>query len=113
MNNGIYIGEASISLANACFPDLGVSGNKGYDGHDVLYLGFTGNNAAAGPGADWKARSFGEFEDSLAKVGDGLVAGVVVGENQNSDVDSAVLSRPRSWDAVCAWVLLVVLAIYK
>lgn len=112
MNGGVYTGEASISLATACFPDLGITGDNGYSGHDVLYLGFKGRRAALGKkGADWKARSFGDFEASLAKVGDALVARVSdTGSQKHSD--TAVVSRPRSASAVYVWILLVVLAIY-
>jgi len=52
-NGGKSTGEASISLATACFGN-GMTGDNGYSSHDVLYLAFTGNAAKPGKdGANW------------------------------------------------------------
>jgi Fungal chitosanase of glycosyl hydrolase group 75 len=93
-NGGCDTGEASISLATACFGDS-MNGDNGYTGHDVLYLAFTGAAAKPGAsGADWcvwsrgcwagretdasgvcrTASDFATFEASLAHIGDALVA---------------------------------------
>ncbi|KAL1984741.1 hypothetical protein VTN96DRAFT_8682 [Rasamsonia emersonii] len=74
-NGGTDTGEAAISLATACFPNEDISGDSGHTQHDVLYLGFL--NASSVPGKDgakWDAKSFEEFEQSIAKLGDSLVA---------------------------------------
>lgn len=109
-NGGVYTGEASISLASACFPDDEISGDQGYSGHDVLYLGFKGKEAVPGKkGADWGARSFDDFEGSLARIGDGLVARVSDSDDQRQ-ADTGLVSRPRSSSAVYVWILIVTLA---
>ena len=66
------IGEASISLATACF-GRGVNGNAGYDGNDVLYIAFPGSEAVPGRNAKWNARSYDEFENSISALGDRLM----------------------------------------
>ncbi|KAK4240514.1 glycoside hydrolase [Achaetomium macrosporum] len=56
------IGEASISMATACF-GTSVNGNSGHDDTDVLYLAFPGAEAVPGAdGADWGATSWQAFE---------------------------------------------------
>lgn len=123
MNEGVYVGEVSISLAAACFPDMDISGDKGYTGHDVLYLGFTGKNTTPGKRANWSARSFSDFEASLAPIGDALVARLSDSPEQtpdssNSDSDSGSNSskdgqaRIRSWSGVCLLLLSMVFAIF-
>ncbi|KAK2814388.1 hypothetical protein FQN49_008200 [Arthroderma sp. PD_2] len=74
-NGGTDTGEASMSLAHACFPGDHLSGNNGHEGHDVLYVAFKGKEAKPGAkGANWKARNFDNFERSLAHIGNKLVA---------------------------------------
>ncbi|CAZ81787.1 unnamed protein product [Tuber melanosporum] len=51
-NGGTLVGEASISLATACFGQ-GMTGNSGHPDTDVLYLVFTGNRAATNSTVDW------------------------------------------------------------
>ncbi|KAN0072414.1 chitosanase, partial [Elaphomyces granulatus] len=76
-NGADNTGEVSISLATACFPNAGITGNNGHDAHDILYIGFTGQTAVPGKnGAKWDATSFEEFEASLTLIGDSLVAKV-------------------------------------
>ncbi|KAJ3511709.1 hypothetical protein NM208_g15399 [Fusarium decemcellulare] len=70
-------GEASISLAQLCFPNEGLNGNKGHGKKDVLYIGFTGDEAVPGAkGANWKAKTPKQFQDSIKGLGDRLVAGL-------------------------------------
>ncbi|KAK2733937.1 hypothetical protein FQN57_001920 [Myotisia sp. PD_48] len=69
------VGEASISLAQACFPDEKLNGDKGHGAHDVLYVAFRGQDAKPGRnGAAWKARDFNAFEKSLETIGNRLVS---------------------------------------
>ncbi|KAJ9195408.1 CAZyme family GH75 [Paecilomyces variotii] len=73
-NGGVDTGEASISLATACFPNGNITADNGHQAHDVLYLGFTGSSAVPGKkGARWTAGDFEDFEASLARIGDKLV----------------------------------------
>lgn len=90
------MGEVGIGLARACFDnvtssnDVTITGNQGYSRTDVLYLAFTGTDAAPFFNSDgssrsysendgknitprWDATSFEEFESSLATVGEVLV----------------------------------------
>jgi hypothetical protein len=51
-----------------------MNGNNGHDEDDVLYIAFPGSDAVPGEdGADWKAKTFKDFEASLSSVGDELV----------------------------------------
>jgi chitosanase len=72
VNGGKVTGEASISLAQMCFPNEGLNGNNGHGTHDVLYLAFPGTEAVA-KNAKWGAKTAKEFEASLATIGDKLV----------------------------------------
>lgn len=68
------VGEAAISLATACFGKDAIDGDHGYDGTDVLYIAFTGDDAVLGAnGAQWNATSYDEFESSIQGLGDRLV----------------------------------------
>lgn len=88
------VGEASISLATACFGD-GMNGDNGHDEDDVLYIAFPGSDAVPGEdGADWDAKNFKDFEESLGGVGDKLVARI-------EDTDSgASYLWPGTWGMV-------------
>ncbi|PHH90861.1 hypothetical protein CDD83_2417 [Cordyceps sp. RAO-2017] len=66
------VGEASLSLATACFGKA-VSGNSGHDENDVLYIAFTGEDAVPGKKANWAAKTFDEFEESIEPLGDRLI----------------------------------------
>ncbi|KAF3904456.1 hypothetical protein ABW20_dc0103329 [Dactylellina cionopaga] len=69
-----FTGEASISLAQMCFPKDGLNGNNGHEPHDVLYLAFTGSDAVVGPkNANWKAKSASDFQKSLKTFGDSIL----------------------------------------
>ena len=68
------VGEASISLATACY-GTGVNGNAGHDQADVLYIAFTGSDAVPGAnGADWGADNYDDFAASISALGDKLIA---------------------------------------
>ncbi|KAH7227594.1 fungal chitosanase of glycosyl hydrolase group 75-domain-containing protein [Fusarium oxysporum] len=74
-NGGTSTGEASISLAELCFPNQGLNGDMGHGEKDVLYLAFKGEEAVPGKnGADWKATSPANFSKSIRALGDKLVA---------------------------------------
>ena len=67
------IGEASISVATACYGNK-VNGNEGHDDDDVLYIAFVGEDAVPGAkGAAWNATDFAAFEKSIEERGNKLV----------------------------------------
>lgn len=74
VNGGTTTGEASLSLAQMCFPNAKIDGDHGHTEHDVLMVAFPGEDAVPGEKANWHAKTREEFEESLAKVGDALVA---------------------------------------
>ncbi|KAF4848407.1 Endo-chitosanase [Colletotrichum siamense] len=85
------VGEASIALATSCFGN-GVNGNQGHDENDVLYIAFTGQDAAPGAnGANWSASTSAEFSSSIDQLGNRLVERVGSGANLNARADKAVL----------------------
>ena len=68
------VGEASISLATACFGTDGIDGDSDHDAEDVLYVGFPGSVAdTVHKHANWAAKSFDDFESSIKATGDKLV----------------------------------------
>jgi chitosanase len=76
VNGGKVTGESSLSLGQLCFPNEDINGNAGHGDHDVLYIAFAGDEAVPGADAAWTAETREEFEESLATVGDKLVAGL-------------------------------------
>lgn len=66
------VGEVSISLATACF-GKSMNGDNGHDENDVLYIAFPGSDAVPGKKADWAAKNYTQFEDSITALGDKLV----------------------------------------
>ncbi|KAK8082797.1 glycoside hydrolase family 75 [Apiospora saccharicola] len=67
------IGEASISLATACY-GKSITGNNGHDETDVLYIAFPGSEAVPGAnGAAWGASNYDAFEKSIQAKGDQLI----------------------------------------
>ncbi|KAI8299777.1 Endo-chitosanase [Colletotrichum sp. SAR11_240] len=85
------VGEASIALATSCFGN-GVNGNQGHDENDVLYIAFTGQDAAPGAnGANWSASTSAEFSSSINQLGNKLVERVGSGTNLNARANKAVL----------------------
>ncbi|KAK0713733.1 chitosanase precursor [Lasiosphaeria miniovina] len=92
------VGEASLSLATACFGNS-MTGDNGHDTEDVLYIGFTGAGAVPGAdGADWAAASFAAFESSIAALGDQLVAKI----GSTSGGSTTTTGMGCSWDGHCA-----------
>ncbi|KAJ9161003.1 Endo-chitosanase [Coniochaeta hoffmannii] len=68
------VGEASISLATACY-GTGITGDNGHDQDDVLYIAFPGSDAVPGAGgANWAAANYAAFESSITALGDRLIA---------------------------------------
>ncbi|KAK4231667.1 fungal chitosanase of glycosyl hydrolase group 75-domain-containing protein [Podospora fimiseda] len=68
------VGEVSIALGTACYGERNITGGNGYDGEDVLYLGFTGDEAVpGGGGANWTAGDFEGFEKSIRGLGERMV----------------------------------------
>ncbi|KAH6889306.1 family 75 glycoside hydrolase [Thelonectria olida] len=66
------VGEASISLATACF-GKSMNGNNGHDVSDVLYIAFPGADAVPGKSALWNAKTYDKFEASITALGDKLI----------------------------------------
>ncbi|OTA65313.1 glycoside hydrolase family 75 protein [Hypoxylon sp. EC38] len=65
------IGEASISIGTLCFgPNFDVNSEVG---QDILYIGFTGDDAVPGESANWTADDENEFESSIQSLGDKLI----------------------------------------
>ncbi|KAK1690041.1 fungal chitosanase [Colletotrichum godetiae] len=75
------VGEASISLATACYGNS-INGNSGHDDNDVLYIAFTGDDAVPGAsGANWTASNYEDFQSSIADLGNKLIDRVGSGGN--------------------------------
>lgn len=92
------VGEASISLATACFGKENINGNAGHDENDVLFLAFVGKDAVPGDSADWNTTSATKFADSIRGMGDKLVERVGVdghyrNDDDDNDDDSASVRR--------------------
>lgn len=69
------VGEASISLATACYGKNGIDGDHGHDKNDVLYIGFPGTvGDTVYKHATWAAKNFDDFESSIKAMGDDLVS---------------------------------------
>ncbi|CAM1510864.1 Fc.00g083770.m01.CDS01 [Cosmosporella sp. VM-42] len=67
------VGEASISLATACY-GKSMNGNAGHDQNDVLFIAFPGSDAVPGKsGAKWNAQNYADFEASITGLGDKLI----------------------------------------
>lgn len=67
------VGEASISLATLCYGES-INGNNGHDQDDVLYIAFPGTiDDTVNKNADWSAKKFDDFENSISALGDKLV----------------------------------------
>ncbi|KAK3392874.1 family 75 glycoside hydrolase [Podospora didyma] len=60
------VGEASTSLATACYGKKHITGDNGHDQDNVLYIAFTGDDAVPGAnGANWAATNYKAFESSI------------------------------------------------
>ncbi|AEO60909.1 glycoside hydrolase family 75 protein [Thermothelomyces thermophilus ATCC 42464] len=81
------VGEASISLATACF-GTSMTGNNGHDETDVLYIAFPGDDAVPGAdGANWGADSWQAFESSIEGLGNKLIQRIGGGDPGNGGGD--------------------------
>ncbi|KAK0766384.1 hypothetical protein N5P37_000107 [Trichoderma harzianum] len=102
------VGEASISLATACFGNS-INGNNGHDQTDVLYIAFTGSSAVPGAkGAQWNAQDYNDFENSISALGDSLVARIGTtgggdpGNGGGGDPGNGGSGGDCSWEGHCA-----------
>lgn len=103
------VGEASISLATACYGD-GITGNDGHDDNDVLYIAFSGSDAVPGAdGADWAAKNYADFETSIASLGDEMVQriGAADGTGSGSGSSTSTLGAPKVILQVIAVALIL------
>ncbi|KAK3648346.1 hypothetical protein LTR56_007463 [Elasticomyces elasticus] len=68
------VGEASISLATACYPNATIDADNGHAADDVLYIAFPGSrNETVNERAAWGAASVEAFERSISEMGDRLI----------------------------------------
>ncbi|KAI9370168.1 fungal chitosanase of glycosyl hydrolase group 75-domain-containing protein [Aspergillus egyptiacus] len=79
------VGEASLALATACFGHR-MNGDNGHDAPDVLYLAFAGDEAVPGYRAKWHAKGYKDFERSIERLGDRLVARVGASRPDHTDL---------------------------
>ncbi|KAL7805623.1 glycoside hydrolase family 75 protein [Trichoderma gracile] len=90
-------GEASISLAQLCFPNEHLNGDFGHGAKDVLYIGFIGDDTVPGKnGAKWNAQNVSEFEASIKSLGDRLVQGLNGGSGGTTPPPATC-----SWEGHC------------
>ncbi|KAK2879398.1 hypothetical protein FQN49_000916 [Arthroderma sp. PD_2] len=109
-NGNTDTGEVSISLAQACFPEHNLTGDNSYEGHDVLFVAFKGEDAKPGiNGADWKADNFNTFEESLADVGDRMVAKISKEASASTGIAMPTPSSPQSGLVTIVLVTIVVI----
>ena len=105
------VGEASISMATACF-GTSMTGNNGHDETDVLYIAFPGTDAVPGAsGANWGATSWSAFETSIEALGNKLIARIGGGSaasSSSSTTSKATTTKttsaaPTTSTVTCAW----------
>jgi hypothetical protein len=101
-NGGDTTGESSIALAQACFPNEGLTGDNGHGSNDVLYIAFAGSEADTNASVDWKASNFNEFEASLQTIGDALVAKIGSSGGSTPTTSSSGSTPTCSWEGHCA-----------
>ncbi|KAK8055172.1 glycoside hydrolase family 75 protein [Apiospora rasikravindrae] len=93
------VGEASISLATACY-GKSINGNNGHDQTDVLYIAFPGSEAVPGAdGAAWGASNYDAFEKSIRAKGDQLIQRLAGGAGGGSPTTTAGQPKPT-----CTWI---------
>ncbi|KAK3367698.1 family 75 glycoside hydrolase [Podospora didyma] len=97
------VGEASISLATACY-GTDISGDSGHDEDDVLYIAFTGANAVPGAsGADWAAGNYAAFESSIETLGNSLISRIGGGgSGSRENKNGGTASGSCEWEGHCA-----------
>ncbi|MCJ1459175.1 hypothetical protein MMC28_009552, partial [Mycoblastus sanguinarius] len=64
--------EARLSLAQACFPNDEIICDNGHDQTEVVYIAFTGDEAASGSNVTWAAINFEDFEASITDLANSL-----------------------------------------
>lgn len=62
-----------MALADICFPNEDLSGDNGHDDNDVLFIGFTTEDAFP-QNAHWNAQNTQDFQDSIRDFGEDLVS---------------------------------------
>lgn len=68
------VGQLSVAMAKMCYGERAVENQQRLDTSDVMFLAFTGTQAAPGYyGADWGAQTPMEFEQGLALLGNKLI----------------------------------------
>ncbi|KAL6412146.1 glycoside hydrolase family 75 [Ilyonectria robusta] len=96
------VGEASISLATACY-GTDMNGNNGHAENDVLFIAFPGSDAVPGAdGATWDASDYETFEESISSLGDKLIerlGGSSSGDGNSGGNGSS--SDDCSWSGHC------------
>ncbi|KAK3689730.1 glycoside hydrolase family 75 protein [Podospora appendiculata] len=94
------VGEASISLATACY-GTSVNGNSGHDEDDVLYIAFPGTDAVPGAsGANWAASNYAAFESSIEAKGNALIARIAGSTSPTTTSKTTTAATPT---ATCSW----------
>ncbi|KAK7943296.1 uncharacterized protein PG986_012409 [Apiospora aurea] len=67
------VGQLSVAMAKMCYGEDAVETQQRLDASDLMFLAFTGTQAAPGYyGANWGAETPEEFEQGLALLGDKL-----------------------------------------
>ncbi|KAK3320270.1 fungal chitosanase of glycosyl hydrolase group 75-domain-containing protein [Cercophora scortea] len=98
------VGEASISLATACY-GTSVNGNSGHDEDDVLYIAFPGTDAVPGAnGANWAAANYAAFESSIEAKGNALIARIAGSTSPTTTAKTtSKTSTAATPTATCSW----------
>src|SRR5689334_17063246 len=95
------VGEASISMATACF-GTSMNGNNGHDENDVLYIAFPGADAVPGAnGANWGATSWQSFESSIEALGNKLIQRIGGGGSGGGETTEPPTTPECSWEGHC------------
>lgn len=95
------VGEASISLATACY-GKSINGNSGHDETDVLYIAFPGSEAVPGAnGAAWGASSYDAFEKSIQAKGDQLIQRLSGSGSGGGGSPTTTAGQPKP---TCSWI---------
>jgi hypothetical protein len=93
------VGEASISMATACF-GTSMNGNNGHVQNDVMYIAFPGSEAVPGAnGANWGATSWSSFESSIEALGNKLIQRI--GGGSSGGGGGTTPSPTCEWEGHC------------
>jgi hypothetical protein len=97
------VGEASISMATACF-GTSMNGNNGHDQTDVLYIAFPGSDAVPGAnGANWGATSWQSFESSIEALGNKLIQRIGGGDSSSGGDGGGETGTKPPATPECSW----------